>query len=239
MSENTVNVEISDEALASIAGYSALAGLTPLIPIPFVDDVVMVRIHRRLCAVLFGLRDMELSDAGAKALTESPSKFLSSTFKKLVFWPIKKLITKIVYVLAIKSCADIAAAVFHEGWLLARALEQEYVPSDLLRSGDPATMKRLRVAIISAREAVDPSPTQAAMRSAFGVGKEVFSSILSSVRGVLKRGGGDEDRLNAAEHEVAPIANRIQDEIAKHWSSGPLLDAELRKALDLGSSKAS
>jgi uncharacterized protein (DUF697 family) len=233
MSENRLNAEISDEALAVVAGYSALAGLCPLIPIPFVDDFIIVRIHRRLNSVLFTQHDIRLSDSGAKALTESPSNLFGGAFRKLVFWPIKKLITKLVYVLAVKSCADVAATVFNEGWLLARALEQGYVPAELLSRGDLATLKRLRTAIVKAREAVDPSPTQAVMKSAFSVGREVFSATLSSVRNVLKSAGANDERLQAAEQQVAPITQRIQDEILEHWMTGPLLDAELKKALEI------
>ncbi len=223
---------ISGDALATVAGYSALAGLCPLIPIPFVDDFIIERIHRRLCWVLFNQHGSQLSDAGAKALSNSPSNLFGGVFRTLIFWPIKKLITKLVYVLAVKSCADVASTVFNEGWLLARALEQKYVPVDL----DVAALESLRTAIIKAREAVDPSPTQAAMRSAFGVGQEVFSATLSSVRKVLK-GAAKDDRLDAAEQEVAPIAHRIQAEILKHWNSGPQLDAELKKALNISDAR--
>ncbi len=233
MNEHKMSAAISKDALAAVAGYSALAGLCPLIPIPFVDDFIIVRIHRRLCWVLFNQHDIHLSDAGAKALTESPSNLFGGIFAKLLFWPIKKLIRKVVYVLAVKSCADVAAVVFNDGWLLARALEQGYIPSELLSRGDLATMKRLRTAIIKAREAVDPSATRAVMQSAFGVGREVFSATLNSVRNVLKSPGANDDRLEAAEQEVAPISQRIQDEVMKHWVSGPLLDAELKKALEI------
>jgi uncharacterized protein (DUF697 family) len=226
-------IEISDGALTIVAGYSALAGLCPLIPVPFVDDFIIVRIHRRMCRDLCNRHDFYLSDDAARILTDKPSKILSGIFRKILFWPIKKLITKVVYVLAVKSCADVAAVIFHEGWLLARVLEKKYVPLDALRQGDSATLERLRDAIIAAREHVDPSPTQAVMRSAYGVGREVFSSTLSELRKTLVRSGTNDERMDAAEQKVAPITQRIQDEVRKHWLSGPLLDAELRKALGL------
>ncbi|MEZ4461219.1 MAG: hypothetical protein R3E66_16170 [bacterium] len=218
--------------MTAIASHSALAGLCPLIPIPFVDDFIIVRIHRRLCRVLLKQHAIELSDAGARTLTHSPSNLLGGIVRKLVFWPIKKLITKLVYVLAVKSCADVAATVFNEGWLLARAIEQEYVPMDLVQRGDYSTLRDLRNAILKAREAVDPSPTQAVMRSAFSVGRGVFAATLSSLRGVLGGTDKNDERLEAAEKEVAPITQRIQEEIVSHWLSGPVLDAELRKALN-------
>lgn len=233
MALDDVSVGISDRALTHVAGYSALAGLCPLIPIPFVDDFIIVRIQRRLYQVIATQHDFYLSVDGAKTLTERPSTLLTSTFKKLVLWPVKKIVTKLVYFLAVKSCADVAATVFHEGWLFAHALERRYVSLDALARGDQRAIEQLRDAIVEAREHVDPSPTQQAMRSAFGVGREVFGGVLRSIRGVLSKGGSEEARLDAAEHEAAPIAHRIQSEIRKHWSNGPALDAALRRALQV------
>lgn len=231
MSNSPSAAAISDGALATIAGYSAVAGLCPLIPIPFVDDFIVVRIQRRLYQVLCREHGFELSDAGAKILTDKPSSLIAGALKNLLLWPVKKLITKIVYFLAVKSCADVAAGVFNEAWMFARVIEQEYVPRTALAGGDRATLERLRTAIATARDHVDPSATQAAMKSAFGVGREVFNSVLAGMRSVLTKSGTQEARLDAAEHEVAPISDRIQSEIRKHWANGPAFDAALTAAL--------
>lgn len=229
-------VQISDAALKSVAIHSALAGLCPLIPVPFVDDLIIERIHRRLNRELFELNGLTLSDGNAKTLAESPSKLMAAALKKIIFWPIKKLITKVVYFLAIKSCADVAASIFHEGWLLARALEAGYVPQELLQRGDPPTIKRLRAVIIRAREAVDMSPTQAVMRSAFGVGREVFGEVLSALRKTLLTSKSEGERLSAAKEDVGGITDRIVDEVRRHWSHGAALDEALRASIQLGES---
>ena len=224
------SVGISDGALGLVAGYSALAGLCPLIPVPFVDDIIIGRIHRRLYQKLCTRHDFYLTARDAKILTSKPSSFLAGAFKSLVLWPVKKIVRKVVYVLAVKSCADVAAAVFNEAWLLARTLEQNYVPRDALARGEKQALEQLRDAMIAAVAHVDPQPTQQAMRSAFGVGRELFGAVVDSVRGTLG-GAGDDDRIDAAEEQTAPISERIQDEIRAHWSNGPALDAALREAL--------
>jgi hypothetical protein len=155
---------------------------------------------------------------------------LSGALKKLVLWPIKKLIRKVVYVLAVKNCADVAAAVFHEGWLLARALEQGYIPLDDVVRGHKATIERLRDGILAAHEHTDPDVTRQVMRTSFGVGREVFGDLLDALRGIFKSEAG-EDRIDAAEEEAAPIAERIMSELDEHWSLGPELDAALRTSL--------
>lgn len=222
---------ISDGALATIAGYSAVAGLCPLIPVPFLDDVIITRVHRRLCQVLCSRHNFYLSSDGAATMTSRPSNLLAGALISVLMWPVKKILRKLVYVLAIKSCADVAAVVFHEGWLFARALEQEYVPLEAMARGDEPTMRRLRDAIIVARDRVDLQPTRLVMSSAFGVGREVFTPMLKSIRGVVSRTEPGDERIDAAEETASPIANRIQDEIRKHWSNGPELDAALRRAL--------
>lgn len=227
----TDDVGISDGALTTVAGYSALAGLCPLLPVPFLDDVIITRIHRRLCQVLCSRHDFYLSTDGAVILTSRPSNLLAGAFFSLLLWPIKKILRKLVYVLAVKSCADVAAGVFHEGWLLARALEQGYVPLDAMARGDNATLRHLRDGVMKARDQVDTAPTRLIMRSAFGVGREVFNPILKSIKGVVRRTEPGEERIDAAEESAAPIAVRIQDEVRKHWSNGPELDAALREAL--------
>ena len=231
MGSEPTPVTLSDGALSIVASYSAVAGLCPLIPIPFLDDVIITRVHRRLCQQLCARHNFYLSTDGAKKLTDTPSNLLASAFTAIVMFPIKKLLTKIVYVLAVKSCADVAAGLFHEGWLLARALEQEYVPLDAMARGDEATLLRLRRGVLTARAQVDPQPTRIVMNSAFGVGREVFREIVRSMRRALRKSDSPDDRLDAAQASAAPIAERIQDEIRRHWSNGPALDAALRQAL--------
>lgn len=232
LSEAEEAVGVTDEALSTVASHSAIAGLCPLIPIPFVDDLIIERIHRNMVHNLCKQHDFYLSPAYVKLLTESPSSFLSGALKSVLLYPVKKLIRKVVYVLAIKSCADVASVVFHEGWLLARAFEQDYVDKQAIAHGDRDAIRALRKAICEARDHVDPSPTTQVMHSAFGVGKEVFDAILTAMKGVLTSNDDEASRLDAAQKEAAPIADRIQAEIRQHWANGDALDAALRTALD-------
>ena len=121
MDEQRTNV--SDAALRTIASHCAVAGLCPLIPIPFVDDLIVERIHRRMNASLCEQHGIKLLPLSSKLLAESESDLLNGALKGLLMWPIKKLLRKMLIVLAIKNCVDVATEVFHEGWLLARALE--------------------------------------------------------------------------------------------------------------------
>jgi hypothetical protein len=229
---------ISTQALHVVAGYATVAGLCPLIPVPFVDDLIVDHIRRRLYQRLSAQHDFYLARDDAKLLSSRQSELLRGALKSLLLWPVKKILRKVVYVLAIKSCADVATEVFHEGWLYARALEQGYVGTESLARGDRDSLERLGDAILVASEEVDPDVTRQVMRSAFGVGREVLQPLLEAIAGVFSREADEERRLDAAQREVAPISARIEEELRAHWALGPELDRALRQALRVSGSSA-
>ena len=173
---------ISDEALRTVASHCVVAGLCPLIPIPFVDDLIVDRIQRRMNAALCKAHEIELLPLSAKLLSESESDLLNGALKGMLMWPIKKLLRKILIVFALKNCVDVATEVFHEGWLMARALEEGYVNLDELRRNKPSALRALRGAIVMAREEIDPDLTRQVMRSAFDMSGEVLSDMVAAMR---------------------------------------------------------
>lgn len=231
MAQQKKDADISSTARNLVAAHCAVAGLCPLIPIPFVDDMIIKRIHWRMNTKLAQLHDIHLTRRSNRVLTTRESSLLSGALKSMVMWPVKKILKKIVFVFAIKSCADVATALFHEGWLMARALEQGYVDREKLKKNDIEEIKKLRDGIVEARDAVDPDVTKQAMRSAFGVSSHIFGSLLESIKGALQTSGTEESKIAAAREKAQPITARIERELDEHWSTGPALDEALRKAL--------
>lgn len=224
---------LTSEGLHTVAGYSALAGLCPLIPIPFVDDFIVNRVERRMYQKLSAQHDFYLAASDAKYLSESESEFLSGALKSMVLWPVKKIIRKLVYVLTVKSCADVAAAVFHDGWLMARAIDQEYVSKEALARGDRNELHVLREAITFAGEEIDPDVTRQAMRSAFGIGRELFGDVVEAIKSTLSGDAGDaEEKFDAAKEDVAPISERVERELRENWALAPELDAALVRGIE-------
>src|SRR5687767_2663958 len=84
----------------TIATYAVLVGLTPLIPVPFVDDVVEGALVRRFVGALSASRGVTLSDAEVRALSFGSD---GGVFKKIargVFvYPLKKLFRKTFFFL--------------------------------------------------------------------------------------------------------------------------------------------
>jgi hypothetical protein len=228
MDEQKTNV--SDAALRTIASHCAVAGLCPLIPIPFVDDLIVERVHRRMNASLCAQHEITLLPLSSKLLAESESDLLNGALKGLLMWPIKKLLRKVLIVFALKNCVDVATEVFHEGWLLARALEEGYVDLEELRKNKPSALRALRHAIVMAREEIDPDMTRQVMRSAFDMGGEVFTDLVAAVRKAMT-GAGEGEKLDAAAESAAPLTARLEEAVREQWSSGEALDAALRDAI--------
>jgi uncharacterized protein (DUF697 family) len=155
---------ISPPSLRIVASHSALAGLCPLIPLPFVDDAVIQRITRRMFQALFAAHGLSLTEPGEQALLARPSGWLRGAATSMALYPIKKLMRKVVYLLAIKDCGEVAASVFHDGWLLAHLLEH---PPHGEALSDPEVLRRVREAMLRTYRDSDPVPLRRALTGAY------------------------------------------------------------------------
>jgi len=170
-----------------------------------------------------------LDESSRELLLASRSRFFEGVMRAALVWPIKKIVKKVVLVFMLKACADIAAVVFHEGWLLARALEQQYIDEAALRRRDARALRHLRAAILKASDAVDIRLTQQLMRSVFDVSSELVGALITTFRRVGRR----HFRANpapAAERVAAPLAARIEAIIKDQWLLGASLDHALEAA---------
>ena len=64
-----------------------LVGLTPLIPVPFVDDLVRGHLMRRMVRALAAERGRALSNEEVQALTEDRGGCLAGCAGQFVVWP--------------------------------------------------------------------------------------------------------------------------------------------------------
>jgi hypothetical protein len=104
---------------------SLLAASAQLLPTPFVDDILENRVRRRMSERLAATYGTTLSDRQARRLAGEASGWtLGRIAGKAILYPIKKIIRKVVYVLAVKKALDTASDVFHRGYLLRSALER-------------------------------------------------------------------------------------------------------------------
>lgn len=108
----------------SLVTYAVLTGLTPLIPVPVVDDVVKGYFRRRLVRALAASRGRVLTEAEVAALADERSEgCLRGCAVQAVVYPLKKIFRKVFFFLEWKRAADLTSQTYHFGYLIGSALE--------------------------------------------------------------------------------------------------------------------
>ena len=216
--------DISPRSLRIVATHSAIAGLCPLIPLPYVDDLLIRQVTRRMCGALFEAHGLHLTPASARALTSAPTHWLRGAATSLALFPARKLLRKIVYLMAIKDCSEVASSVFHDGWLLARLLERDPQARSL---EDPRYLHKVRKAMLQTYADIDPAPLRRALVGAF-LGARVGAG--HAVRAVqrLRRGdaAGPGDR-------VEDLIGRMRAAAMGEWRYMDALERSFARRLGL------
>lgn len=233
--------DTSPRSLRIVAAYSALAGLCPLIPLPYVDDFLIRRVTRRMHGALYDAHGLSLTGSGERVLTEAPSAWMRGAATSLALFPVRKLLRKVVYLLAIRDCADVASSVFHDGWLVARLLEQNDRGSKHGRSlEDTRYLQKVRKAMLRTYKEVDPAPFKRALLGAFA-GARV--GVEHAAQAIQRRRGGEAVQapvLEGVEHDkrVEPVARRMRTAAMSQWQYLDALEQRFRKHLGLPAEQA-
>ena len=117
-----------------LAPFSLLVGLTPLIPVPFVDGYVARKVRQRLVRELAERRGKTLDAATVELLADpgDPATFgeaVRGAGMKLLWLPVKFIARKVLIVFTIADVANGSAAAFVEGHLVDVALARNYLGS--------------------------------------------------------------------------------------------------------------
>ena len=233
---------ISPRSLRIIAAHSALAGLCPLIPMPYVDDFVIRRVARRMCSDLYAAHGLSLSVSGERVLTEAPTAWLRGAATSVALFPVRKLLRRVVYLLAIRDCADVASHVFHDGWLLAHLLEHgktagKHGPS----LEDTRYLKKVRAAMLRTYKDIDPAPLKRALFGTFAGARVGVEHAVEAIQ--RRRRGGDAVHAPnpegvAHDASVESVAGRMRDAAMGQWKYLDALEQEFRRHLGLPAQQA-
>jgi hypothetical protein len=178
--------DLSPLASRIVATHAALAGLCPLIPLPFLDDVAVRRVARRMHRTLFAAHGLTLPPARAKLLDPRAGP---STAAELALLPLKRTLQKVAVVLALKECVDVATALYNDGWLIAQVLADSREIAGPGRSPtDPAVLRRVRKAMLRTYKEVDPAPLRRALAGAFLGVRVGAGHALRAVKRLLRAG---------------------------------------------------
>ncbi len=135
---------------AAILGHALLISLTPLIPIPFVDDWVKSVFQRRMIRQITAARGVTLPDGEVEALIQED--FWDSCVGSCLEAPIyllREILSKILIVFEFRRAVNLFSHTYYTGFLLDAALLDNYpLPA---ADGTVAAAVNLREAIRRAR----------------------------------------------------------------------------------------
>lgn len=163
-------------ALRSIGRMSLLAGLCPLIPVPFLDDWTEALVRRRTVRDLLRQHgfDPAPGDVDVLAGLEKEPTRGCGCWKGLLLWPVfklalylvRKVFRKVLFLLAANDAVNAAARLLHDGWLLRAALARGELRTNEEGRIDRQRARRVRQAMEEAVAGVDTRPLERAIRRA-------------------------------------------------------------------------
>jgi hypothetical protein len=227
----------NDNTQDILVTHAVLTGLTPLIPIPFVDDLVYTYFLRSMVQRLAAAHSVELSPEAVRALsTQEGGSCLLGCAGTVVLYPLKKIFRKIFFFLEWKRAADIISRTYYQGFLIDAALQ-----TGALR---PDTAATVHAAI---NRVLARTNTSLVNRTAYGVvnqSKGALKSASGFLAGYLKIGKAPSEaevaqQVSSVEEQekqqISGIAGRLQTAIAglpaEHFEE---LRSELERELGQG-----
>jgi hypothetical protein len=170
-----------------------LIGASALLPVPFLDDVAKAYLERRLARTIAEGEGLTLSAQEVERLTLEPAKgcCMWGCLGKIVIYPIKRLIRKILFFLEIKRAVDQSSTALAEAWLLTLAMRR-----GLWSTGrDISETDRLREVIDVSCQSHGVKPLETAFAHAFRGAKDTLMDFAGRFTGKLD---DDKEKLDAA-----------------------------------------
>ncbi|MET0404341.1 MAG: hypothetical protein ABW123_18160 [Cystobacter sp.] len=198
-----------------VARHAVAAGLTPLIPVPFVDDYALRRVREDMVRSLLEERALPTPRATVQLLAglhPRQGSRLQQFAGKAAFLSVRLLWRKgyrrAVTVLWLKDCVDMASLCLHHGYLLQYALERGDLPAASLATPDAA--RRVQAAIHAACAELDARPINQALRRLFAGSRLVRDALADAL--ARFQGGSPAPRPAAAGADAGadnPLVERL------------------------------
>lgn len=197
--------------------FSTIGGLSPLIPVPYLD-VVFAKVVRQLM-IASQLRNCGLQPTMSQviSLTREPAISPLQCACKVAYYGcccfmLEFVFKKCCFCLALKDCVEITCGLLHEGWLLAYAVKAGYLTQQTLAS--KVDLWRLREAIIQTCDEVDTSPIRKAVNKLLGANQDDVSEAASTVLGALSVKGIGIGPCKRRPHddEVQEVLDSVENE---------------------------
>ena len=181
-----------------IITHAVLTGLTPLIPVPIVDDLVKSYFQRRLVRQLSRAYSINPTEQDLRSLADDPSSgCLAGCLGGALLLPLKLVFRKLFFFLEWKRAADTVSRTFHQGYLLDYALQTGWYPNQ-------RTAGETRAAIDAVCREVGTGPVERAVSLTLAQSKTTLKSAALLLRRSLRsiRGRPDSERVALAAESV-------------------------------------
>lgn len=210
---------------AVLVGHAVLVGLTPLIPVPFVDDMVKEALERRLVREVGRAHGVELDDEAVRALVGEQGSAIAEMAKNAALFPFKLILRKVFMVLEVKRASDAASLAYHRAYLVERALRHRW-----LAPLGPVPASEVRRGMDAATNAISISPLSKALDAVFSL-DHVQALGKAVVSGLMKRAKtrGDLDGAVGRAHESVDAGTK--EKLAQAIASLPRTHFESLESL--------
>lgn len=167
--------------------YTVLVGLTPLIPLPIVDDLVKSFFYRSLIRSLASAHQISLGEPEVNALVEEPRGgcvigCLSWVIKTLFFdYLVKGVIRKVLFFLEWQRAINLVTHTYYAGHLLEHAFQEKwYIP------GDVSGAARLREAIEGSCAGANMRLVKSIVQGSFAQSRHIILKAAQQISDSLK-----------------------------------------------------
>lgn len=171
--------------------YAVLAGLCPLIPIPFVDDWTLRQVRHRMLGEIDEHAGLALAPGEARCLLGEEGRrpgCLSAVgwvARSVVLRLVRKLLRTVLYVLAVRQGVHRATETFHEGYLLLRAARAGVLAGP---RRPPERAAEVRRAVEATLAQMDVKPVRRAVARAFRGSFFLLARASRRLARLLRRG---------------------------------------------------
>ncbi len=147
----------------TIITHAVFIGLTPLIPIPIVDDLVKAFFYKSLVRSLASIHKLSLSAAEMDMLAEDRGQgCVNGCLIGMIEHIVKRLVRKVIFILEWRRTITLVTHTYYVGYLMDYAFEQGlYTPGDVNRA------MQLRAAIELARRSANTHLVKRIVQTSF------------------------------------------------------------------------
>jgi hypothetical protein len=202
--------------LQRVALHAVASGLTPLIPVPFLDDYALRRVREQMVRSLLRERGLSAPDKAVTVLAglhRPQGSRLQGLIGKTALLSLRlawrKAYRRLALALWVKDCVDMASTSLHHGYLLQYALTRGDLDARSLQ--DEQVPRRVHAAIDAASAELDPRPVNQLLRRLFAGSRLLLSELSRALSQQLD--GAPRIPTPGEEQEVASLADRLAAEL--------------------------